>query len=83
MNAVLLSSKNFEDSVAKDCDNCEYNRILGDRCICDCDVCDYKPMTQLVDGITECCGYNFGKQVVETVTDLINFCPVCGKKIWK
>lgn len=53
MNAVLLSSKNFEDSVEKDCDNCEYNWILGDRRICDCDVCDYKPMIQLVDGITE------------------------------
>ena len=53
MNAVLLSSKNLEDSVEKDCDNCEYNWILGDRRICDCDVCDYKPMTQLVDGITE------------------------------
>jgi hypothetical protein len=40
-------------------------------------------MTQLVDGITEWCGYNFGKQVVENVTDLINFCQVCGKKNWK
>lgn len=32
--------------------------------------------TKLIDGITECCGYDFGLDIKNA-----NFCPVCGKKI--
>lgn len=30
----------------------------------------------LIDGITECCGYDFGMD-----TEFANFCPICGKKL--
>ncbi|EPD59120.1 hypothetical protein HMPREF1215_00727 [Coprococcus sp. HPP0074] len=32
--------------------------------------------TCLIDGVTECCGYDFG-----TDMDKARFCPICGKKI--
>lgn len=32
--------------------------------------------SKLIDGITECCGYDFG-----TDTENANFCPICGKKL--
>lgn len=32
--------------------------------------------SKLIDGVTECCGYDFG-----TDTDIANFCPICGKKL--
>lgn len=32
--------------------------------------------THLIDGVTSCCGYDFG-----TDMDKAKFCPVCGKKI--
>lgn len=67
----------------KNCDNCEHNRVEGDRFLCDSDTCSYKPMTQLVDGVTECCGYDFGSEAFGKSAKRINYCPICGKKIWK
>lgn len=32
--------------------------------------------SKLIDGITECCGYDFGWD-----TEFANFCPICGKKL--
>lgn len=32
--------------------------------------------SKLIDGITECCGYDFG-----TDAENANFCPICGKKL--
>ena len=32
----------------------------------------------LIDGVTSCCGYDFG-----TDMDKANYCPVCGKKLIK
>ena len=32
--------------------------------------------SKLIDGITECCGFDFGLD-----QDKANFCPVCGKKL--
>ena len=69
--------------MVKDCDNCEHSRVLGDKELCDIEHCEYKPMTQLVDGVTECCGYDFGIDGFGELANRINFCPVCGKKIWK
>lgn len=35
--------------------------------------------TRIIDGITECCGYDFGMDAFQR--DLSKFCPVCGRKI--
>lgn len=35
-------------------------------------------VTKLVDGITSCCGYDFGVD-----EKIVNFCPICGRKIRK
>lgn len=36
--------------------------------------------TKIVDGITECCGYDFG---TDQFDEGIKYCPVCGRKIVK
>lgn len=35
--------------------------------------------TRIIDGITECCGYDFGIDAFRI--ELSKFCPVCGRKI--
>lgn len=35
--------------------------------------------TRIIDGVTECCGYDFGIDAFQM--GLFKFCPVCGKKI--
>ena len=35
-----------------------------------------KESTCLIDGVTSCCGYDFG-----TDMDKAKFCPICGKKL--
>lgn len=35
--------------------------------------------TRIIDGITECCGYDFGIDAFQR--ELYKFCPVCGRKI--
>jgi hypothetical protein len=35
--------------------------------------------TRIIDGITECCGYDFGIDAFQM--ELSKFCPVCGRKI--
>lgn len=35
--------------------------------------------TRIIDGITECCGYDFGIDAFQR--ELFKFCPVCGRKI--
>ncbi len=35
----------------------------------------------LIDGVTECCGYDFGKDGFGKVK--VKFCPLCGKRIVK
>lgn len=35
-----------------------------------------KESTYLIDGVTSCCGYDFG-----TDMDKAKFCPICGKKL--
>ena len=40
-------------------------------------VCDHKT-TSITDGVTDCCGYDFG---IEQFDERIQFCPCCGRKI--
>ena len=35
--------------------------------------------TRIIDGVTECCGYDFGIDAFQM--ELSKFCPVCGRKI--
>lgn len=35
--------------------------------------------TRIIDGVTECCGYDFGTDAFQR--KLSKFCPVCGRKI--
>jgi hypothetical protein len=35
--------------------------------------------TRIIDGVTECCGYDFGIDAFQR--ELSKFCPVCGRKI--
>ena len=35
--------------------------------------------TRIIDGITECCGYDFGTDAFQV--ELSKYCPVCGRKI--
>jgi len=39
--------------------------------------CKYN--TRIIDGITECCGYDFG--IDGYFNKKIRFCPICGKEI--
>lgn len=39
---------------------------------------DKNKYTTLEDGVTTCCGYDFWTDV-----SIANYCPICGKKIWK
>lgn len=32
--------------------------------------------SKIVDGVTTCCGYDFG-----TDADVAKFCPICGKRL--
>ena len=36
--------------------------------------------TKIVDGVTECCGYDFG---TDQFDEGIKYCPMCGRKIVK
>ena len=40
-----------------------------------CEVEELKE-SYLIDGVTRCCGYDFG-----TDMDKAKFCPICGKKL--
>lgn len=35
--------------------------------------------TRIIDGVTECCGYDFGIDAFRI--ELSKFCPACGRKI--
>ena len=35
--------------------------------------------TRIIDGITECCGYDFG--IEGYFNKQIRYCPICGKEI--
>lgn len=35
--------------------------------------------TRIIDGVTECCGYDFGTDAFQM--ELSKFCPACGRKI--
>lgn len=37
-----------------------------------------KDMSRIVDGVTTCCGYDFGVDFPE-----VKYCPICGKKLVK
>ena len=41
---------------------------------------DEPETTKIVDGITECCGYDFG---TDQFDEGIKYCPMCGRKIVK
>lgn len=34
--------------------------------------------SKLIDGVTSCCGYDFGVDIEKA-----NYCPICGKKLYK
>ena len=36
--------------------------------------------TMMIDGVTYCCGYDFGEDVFSKKIK-IGYCPICGKKI--
>lgn len=38
-----------------------------------------KDTTRMIDGVTECCGYDFG--IDGYLNKQIKFCPICGKEI--
>jgi hypothetical protein len=40
-----------------------------------------KGTTAIEDGITACCGYDFGTDGFGNIK--VKFCPICGKKIVK
>ncbi len=37
-----------------------------------------KEMAEIVDGVTTCCGYDFGVDFSEA-----KYCPICGRKLMK
>ena len=39
---------------------------------------DSSETTKMIDGITQCCGYDFG---MDCFDEKIKFCPCCGRKI--
>lgn len=39
---------------------------------------DRNKYTTIEDGVTTCCGYDFWTDV-----SIADYCPICGKKIWK
>lgn len=47
----------------------------------DCKETDMEQTTTMTDGITECCGYDFGVDGFGNKNSKIKFCPSCGKRI--
>lgn len=54
-------------------------RAIGTPEECQAAVEQNSEKTRIIDGITECCGYDFGIDAFQR--ELSKFCPVCGRKI--
>ena len=54
-------------------------RVIGTPEECRAAVERNNEKTRIIDGVTECCGYDFGIDAFRI--ELSKFCPVCGRKI--
>lgn len=69
--ATLMNDEEIESFVTDD-----YSYLVDSKEAA-VDICqDVLIETHFIDGVTECCGYDFG-----TDMDKARFCPVCGKKL--
>ena len=74
---VEASSKEEAKEIVKN-DIFEGRRPEPENCMDSwCEVEELKE-SYLIDGVTRCCGYDFG-----TDMDKAKFCPICGKKLLK
>lgn len=58
------------------CRGCMYENACD---FIDCRISKKQSVTTLIDGITECCGYDFGADGIGKTK--VRFCPLCGKRI--
>lgn len=57
----------------------EQYRAIGTPEECKAAVERNNEKTRIIDGVTECCGYDFGIDAFQR--ELSKFCPACGRKI--
>ena len=67
------------DQLAEWLEELKQYRAIGTLEDCQAAVERNNEKTRIIDGITECCGYDFGIDAFQR--ELSKFCPVCGRKI--
>lgn len=72
---VEASSKEEAEEIVKK-DIAEGDRPAPDNCTDSWYETEEINESYLIDGVTSCCGYDFG-----TDMDKAKFCPICGKKL--
>ena len=77
MKYVYLAKKH--GTVGQVIENCVKYEEIGTPEECRAAVERNNEKTRIIDGVTECCGYDFGIDAFQM--GLSKFCPVCGKKI--
>ena len=73
---VLRHLKDFAETYQKEI---QQYRTIGTVEECRAAVERNNEKTRIIDGITECCGYDFGTDAFQM--ELSKFCPACGRKI--
>lgn len=66
---VVLKVSNFDTEIAEE--------ILNDK---EKTLAIWQNGTIMIDGITFCCGYDFGEDAFSKKIN-IGYCPICGRKI--
>ena len=77
MKYVWLVKKH--GTIGKALEECAEYESIGTPEECRAAVERNNEKTRIIDGITECCGYDFGIDAFKR--ELSKFCPVCGRKI--
>lgn len=79
----LLTTRAFEEDALEAAiqalNEVEEYRAIGTPEECRAAVERNNEKTRIIDGITECCGYDFGTDAFQM--ELSKFCPVCGREI--
>lgn len=76
-NRYLMRSET--DYITKALEEVQQYRAIGTPEECKAAVERNNEKTRIIDGVTECCGYDFGTDAFQR--ELYKFCPVCGRKI--
>lgn len=87
INLAKMCTQNYErkreiqsyEMAIKALEKIQQYRAIGTPEECRAAVERNNEKTRIIDGVTECCGYDFGIDAFRI--ELSKFCPVCGRKI--